>query len=164
MSELGYRELIPGIYGTPNPATDSSPASIAALQESVTQAMIVIAETSPTYVPQSYEGNPGQGPSNQQAGGPSNLPIRGWTAQNTTGPAFIEPYDATDMGHIPDWTGDPNSIAAGQYDMNPVVAADFVDPLNVAPIGDGLLQFDDTQTNPNIFPEDGGSLVGDFEY
>jgi hypothetical protein len=33
MAELGYYELIPGIYGTANPATDSSPESRLALQE-----------------------------------------------------------------------------------------------------------------------------------
>jgi len=166
MSELGYYELIPGIYGTPAPGTTPSPEDIAALQNAVTQRMIIRA-SEPGYVPPSYEGNPQQGPSNQQVGGPSNLPIIGWTAQNATGPAFVEPYTADDMGHTPDWTGDEgNSIAAGRYDQNEASCGAFgFDRANVAPIGDGLLQYDDeSNTNPNSVPMDNGSLVEDSEW
>ena len=115
-------------------------------------------------VPQSYQGNPQNGPSNQQVGGPSNLPIIGWTAQNSEGNAFHEPYDATDMGRIPDWAGDANPIGAGTYDMNEVVAYGDYNPLNRAPLGDGLLQYDDYQYPDFTGYDVGGSVGGDAEY
>jgi hypothetical protein len=164
MSELGYGELIPGIYGTPAPGTDPDPVSRAALQEATIQAQIRMAEQ-PGYVPQSYQGNPQSGPSNQQLGGPANLPKIGWTAQNGGGSPAFAPWSAEDMGHIPDWTSDANSAAGGRYDQNPVVGGSFgFDRNQRAPIGDGLLQYDDTPTNPNRPPNEVGGSVGSLEY
>lgn len=164
MSDVGsYGELQPGvIYGTGNEQSESDPIRRAALQEAVTQQMIARAGE-PGYVPQSYQGNPQAGPSNQQLGGPGNLPIIGWTAQNATGPAFREPYTADGMGHIPDWTGDPNSIAAGRYDMNEVWTGEPVNPLNRAPIGGAVLEYPG-ETNPNAPTTDVGGTGTPLEY
>lgn len=165
MSELGYYEPIPGIYGTANPETDSNPIERAALQEAALQLMILRAEQ-PGYVPQTYQGNPGVGPSNQQMGGPTNQPIIGWTCQNSTGPAFVEPYTAEDMGRIPDWTGDPNSIGAGRYDQNEVLGGAFApDRLNVGPIGDSVFGgWEGEPPNPNAPTTDVSGQMGRLEY
>lgn len=163
MSDLGYYQPQAGVhYGTPNPATDSDPVSRAALQDQVTQQQILRA-SQPGYVPPSYEGNPGVGPSNQQVGGPSNLPIVGWTCQNSKGPAF-EPYTAEGMGHTPNWTSDANAIGAGAFDQNQVVAMGDHNPLNVAPIGDGLLQYEDDLAPDFSRYDVGGAIGGDSEY
>lgn len=165
MTDIGYHEPIPGIYGTANPATDSNPASRAALQEATIQAQIARAEQ-PGYVPPNYTGPASVGPSWNQTGGPANLPKIGWTCQNGGGSsAFVEePWTAVDMGHIPIWDTDPNPAAAGAYDMNPVTTGAFAyDRNNRAPIGDGLLQYDDTPTNPNAPTTDVSGSV-DLEY
>jgi hypothetical protein len=158
VSELGYFEPTPGIYGTPTPGTDPDPVSRAALQEATTQAMIRRAGQ-PGYVPPNYAGPVSVGPSRQQTGGPSNLPKIGWTAQNSNGsPAFVEPYTADHMGQVPVWNTD------GSYDTGPVVTGSFApNPLGRAPIGDGLLQYDDTPTNPNRPPNDVGG-TGELDY
>jgi hypothetical protein len=163
MSDLGYHEQIEGgIYGTPNPTTDSSPEDRAAFQEAAVQQQILLA-TVPGVVPQSYQGAVEAGPSNQQVGGPSNLPIIGWTAQANSNEPVFQPYSADHMGRIPDWTGDPNPIGAGAYDMNEVLTGLPVDPLNRAPLGDAVMQFDDTP-NPNTVPQDDGGQIGRAEY
>lgn len=162
MAELGYGELEPGvIYGKGNELSESDPVARAALQEAATQQMIARAGQ-PGYVPLSYQGQPGAGPSNQQMGGPSNLPIIGWTAQNATGPAF-RPYEAEHIGHIPDWTGDPNPVGAGQYDMNEVRSGEPINPLNRAPIGGAVLEYPG-ETNPNAPTTDVGGTVNPLEY
>jgi len=135
--ELGYFEPVPGIYGTANPATDSSPASRAALQEAafMTNQRIKEGIVTDGYVP------PGLGYSSpadmwpDTPGGPGTIARIGWTAQNAgTTPAFY-PYSTEDIGTVPDWTSDPNPAAAGSYDMNATVAPYPVDTLNRAPIG-----------------------------
>jgi hypothetical protein len=160
VSELGYFELVPGVYGTDEPGdTDyTTPEARAALQASAMDANVAVAAQR---VPPSY----GTGPSapmwaSQPGGG--NTPIPGWTVQNATGPAFRS-YDTTNLGITPDWTGDANSIAAGRYDQNQTVAYGDSNPLNQAPLGDGLLQYDDHVDNPNALPEDVGGQI-ELEY
>lgn len=155
MGELGYYEQIEGgVYGTPDPG---DPVTRAALQEDN-----AALNRSLLQVPPSYEGNPGIGPSNQQAGGPSNLPIVGWTCQNSTGPAFVEPYTAEGMGHIPDWDGEGNPVAGGAYDQNPVVSYGDYNPLNQAPLGGAVLEYS-AEDDPSFFPEDQGGTI-DLEW
>ena len=167
MAELGYGELIPGIYGTPNPATDSDPVSRAALQEATIQAQIRRA-AEPGYVPPTYAGPASVGPLNAQVGGPGNLPKIGWTAQNGNGSSpFVEQpgeWTAEDMGRIPQWETDRSPDGAGDYDMGGVYTGAFPpNPLGVAPIGDGLLQYEDV-LNPNRPPNDVGGSNGELDY
>ena len=151
MADIGYYEQIEGgVFGTANPATDSSPESRAALQEASVQLQARQTQT-PGYVPPSYA---------HQALGV--LPKVGWTCQNSGGAPPFEAWQEP-VGRIPDWTSDPNPIGAGAYDMNQAVGSMPPNPLNRAPIGDGLLQFDDTQTNPNAPTTDVG-CAGDLEY
>lgn len=162
MSELGYGELIPGIYGTPNPATDPDPVSRAALQEATIQAQIRRAGQ-PGYVPPGYRGPDAIGPTWNQTGGPANLPTPGWTAQSGVGSPFPH-YDTTNIGRIPDWEMDPNPVGAGNYDANPVVGGAFAFSRdNRAPIGDGLMQWDDQNLNPNAPTTDVSGQI-DLEY
>lgn len=134
MAELGYFEPVPGIYGTPNPATDSSPEQRAALQESFAQKAIALAQA-PGHIPLSagYGANAPQWAT--QPGGPTHLPVIGWTAQNAGNRPAFYPYDAEGIGTVPDWTADPNPAAAGSYDMNVVVSPYPPNSLNRAPIG-----------------------------
>jgi hypothetical protein len=125
MAELGYHEPIPGIYGTANPATDSDPIARARLQEATLQAQIACA-SAPGAVPWSYE----------RLGG-GNVARIGWTAQNGAQTTVFPPYNP-DVGTTPDWTGDPNAIGAGAYDMNQVMTGQPVDRLNRGPIGDAV--------------------------
>jgi hypothetical protein len=155
--ELGYYAQIEGgIFGQPDGTDD--PVSRAKLQEAATQANIRLAAGA---VPASYTGHTG-GPGNAQLGGPSSLPIIGWTAQNSTGPAFHTPYVPDHMGSVPDWNDDPNGIGAGAYDWNPSVGSMAPNPLGRAPIGGGLLQYDD-RPNPNA-PTTDVSGSGDLEW
>jgi hypothetical protein len=165
MSDLGYHTQIQGgIFGRPDSAT--SPEQIADLQAKYAQMAIDLA-SAPGHVPECMGG------SNDinwavQPGGPANLPKIGWTAQNGSKSAFVEQpgeWTAEGMGHIPDWTADNNGLAAGQYDMTPVVAYGDYNPLNRGPLGDGPMQgAAGVPPNPNVFPEDGGSLNMDYEY
>jgi hypothetical protein len=154
MSEMGYYELLPDVqYGTPNPATDSDPIKRAELQEKYAQMQFELT-TVPGYVPPSYA---------HQAGGA--LAKVGWTAQNGVNTPVFPEYTPT--GHIPDWTGDPNSISAGRYDQNPVWSEIARNELNRAPIGgawnDGYSSSEDQ--NPNSAPFSTDSNLGiDFEY
>jgi hypothetical protein len=80
--------------------------------------------------------------------------VIGWTAQNATGPAFY-PYDPN-VGRIPDWTGDTNSIAAGRWDQTPLWSGWPVNRLNQAPIGVSPHQ------GTELEPVQGGNVVGTF--
>lgn len=149
--DIGYFEQIEGgVYGTANPATDSSPESRAALQEANAQLMRSFT-TAPGYVPLSY----------QRLGG-GNVPVIGWTCQNGNGSSPFPPYDP-DVGHIPDWNADGIPNTGGSYDMTFPVAYGDYNPLNRAPLGDGLLQYDDTPTDPNFLPQDQGGTI-DLEW
>jgi hypothetical protein len=161
VSELGYHEPVPGIYGTANPATDSDPVSRAALQEA-TAAQMRTFTTKPGYVPPSYQGD-AIGPTYTQLGNGA-LPRIGWTCQKDAGTPVFAPYDGSHIGRIPDWTSDANAIGAGSDDMNEVFTGAFPpNRLGVAPVGDGLLQFDDQRTNPNAPTTDVSGTI-DLEY
>lgn len=151
MAELGYHEPIPGIYGTANPATDSSPEQRAALQNRFAQQAILMAG-GPGYVPP----NMGYGADAPEwstlPGGPTHLPVIGWTAQNAGNTPAFYPTTAEDTGMVPDWTSDPNPAAAGSYDMNVTVSPYPPNSLNRAPIGlnDGdFFQYMGVPGNPN---------------
>jgi hypothetical protein len=161
MSELGYGEPVPGIYGTPAPGTDPDPVSRAKLQQATIDAQIARAHQ-PGYVPPGYRGPDAIGPTWNQTGG-GNQPTPGWTAQNGKGSPF-PPYDGSKIGHIPNWEVDRTPGGAGDYDQNEVFTGSFPpNRLGRAPIGDGLLQYDDTPTNPNAPTTDVGGSV-DLEY
>lgn len=151
-----YAQIEGGRFGQPDGTDD--PVSRAKLQEAALQANLLLA---PGAVPPSYAGH-SDGPSNQQVGGPSSLPIIGWTTQNATGPAFHTPYVPDHMGSVPDWNQDPSSTAAGTYDMNQAVGSMAPNPLNRAGIGGGLLQYED-RPNPNA-PVTDVSGSGDLEW
>lgn len=133
MGELGYHQpYFGGIYGTPNPATDSSPVSLAAQQQAVfaqNQAIKEAAVARGVYVPSATGNEPQQPEWASQSGGPANLPVVGWTAQNHVGQPFVSQpglWTAAHMGTVPDWTSDPNPAAAGSYSMTaPTVGNDF---------------------------------------
>lgn len=151
MAELGYYEQIQGgIFGQPD-GGGSDPVSRAALQEA-SAALERTFTTKPGYVPPNYAG--------PHVGGGS-LPIVGWTAQNSTGPAF-HPYDPN-VGTTPDWNNDPNPIGAGSYDMTPLVSGGWAfDRNSVAPRGadsGGIIPNPD----PNFLPQDQGG-TGDLEW
>jgi hypothetical protein len=133
MADIGYHQPRPGIYGTANPATDSSPESRAALQERYA-ALATAAASAPGAVPWSYE----------RLGG-GNVAKIGWTAQSGTGSPF-PPYTAEYTGRVPDWEDDGNSVAAGRYDQNQAWGPDH-NPLNRAPIGGEWIPND--EPNPN---------------
>lgn len=148
MSELGYHAQIEGgVHGVPDPG---DPIVRAALQERYAR-MAIDRAGEPGSVPQSYEHV-----------GTGVLPTPGWTAQADEGTDAFPDY--TFVGHTPDWTGDSNPIGAGAYDQTQLVAYGDYNPLNVAPLGDGVLQFDDTPVDPNALPMDVGGTVGDLEY
>lgn len=142
MADIGYHPQIQGgIPGQPD-LGGADPVRQAELQEASMQANLRIKEElvlnpgGGGYIPPGL-GRSAPGPQwASQPGGPENTPIIGWTAQQSSGPAFIEPYVATGMGEIPDWTSDANSAGAGTYDQTPVVAYGDYNPLNRAPIGD----------------------------
>lgn len=162
MSEIGYHEPVPGIYGTANPATDSDPVSRAALQEA-TAAQMRTFTTQPGYVPPSYQGPDPIGPSWFELGN-GDLPKIGWTAQKDTNTPVFVPYSTNGIGRIPDWNADFNPIGAGAEDQNEVFTGAFPpNRLGVAPIGDGLLQYDDQRTNPNVPTQDISGTI-DLEY
>ena len=133
MAELGYRELYyGGIYGTGTEQSESDPVARAALQQSAfaqNQAIKEAAVAKGVYVPPGTGNGPQQPMWADQSGGPSNLPVVGWTAQKNVGQPFVEQpgtWTAVDMGTVPDWTSDPNPAAAGSYDMtSPPVYNDF---------------------------------------
>ena len=124
MSDLGYHQQIQGgIFGRPNPATDSDPVSRAALQAKFA-AMATVAASAPGAVPPSYE----------HLGG-GNVARVGWTAQKPAQSVF-PPYTAADTGRIPDWEDDANSTAGGRYDQNQAWGdGRGFDPSNRAPVG-----------------------------
>jgi hypothetical protein len=148
VADIGYFEQIEGgVYGTANPATDPSPEDRYALQ-AASAALAQSLTTVPGYVPPSYERQ-----------GTGALPTVGWTCQNPNGPVF-PPYTPT--GRTPDWNAEGNPAAGGSYDMTSPVAYGDYNPLNRAPLGEGVLQYDDTP-NPNSPPNDiSGS--GDLEW
>lgn len=131
MVDIGYREPVPGIYGTANPATDSSPESRAALQEATAQQMFLLTQN-PDYVPQSY-----------QRLGLGALPKVGWTAQKDANVPVFPPYTPT--GRTPDWTGDVSN-GGGAYDQGPVMTGQPANRLNRAPVGEEWS--DGTPPNP----------------
>jgi hypothetical protein len=147
--DIGYFEPTPGIYGTAFEATDSDPIKRAALQEA-SAALARSFTTVPGYVPPNYAGRPGTGA----------LPKVGWTCQNATEPVF-PPYTPTKF--TPDWTGDPNGIGAGQFDMNQVFGDMAVNPLNRAPIGE-MDYIPTDQPNPNTSSQFSQGSIGDLEY
>lgn len=152
MPDIGYYEQVEGgIFGTSNPATDSNPEARAALQAEYAQ-MQQQRTTVPGYVPQSYE----------KLGG-GNVPTIGWTAQGPATAPVFPPYSSEDIGRVPDWNADGIPNTGGNYDMTFPVAYGDYNPLNRAPIGDGLLQYDDTQTDPNFLPQDQGGTI-DLEW
>ena len=130
--ELGYYEPVPGIYGTANPATDSSPESRAALQEAVAQAQF-LQNQKPGYVPPGL-GYGAPAPMWPTTPGGGNPPVIGWTVQNAAGRPAFGSYDPH-VGTTPDWTSDPNPAAAGSYDMNVTVSPYPRNDLNCAPLG-----------------------------
>lgn len=150
-SELGYYTQVEG--GQPGQPDGPPLEAQAATQEAAAQASF-LAVTSPGYVPSSCGYGGPSAPMWASQLGNGNLPKRGWTVQNdTTGSPFGD-YDAN-VGFIPDWTGDSNPIAAGAYDQNQVLTGFDSNPLNQAPIGDAVLQFDDTNNqDPNLVPND----------
>jgi hypothetical protein len=136
MVDIGYFEQVEGgTYGRANPTTDSSPESRAQLQEA-SAARQRERTTTPGFIPHSYE----------HLGG-GNVATIGWTAQSPQGPVF-PPYSTEHIGRIPDWNADGIPSAGGNYDMTQVVAYGDYNPLNRAPIGDAVMQYDDTP-NPN---------------
>lgn len=151
---MGYYEQSPGgIYGNPD-GGNADPIRQAALQEEYAEAMLAFTQA-PGYVPPNYV-----------HAGSGALPTIGWTVQNPVGGATaFPPYDPN-VGTIPDWTNDPNPIAAGSWDMNQVVSTMAPNPLNIAPIGDGFFQGMDGQPpDPNHLPQDvSGAIGGDSEY
>lgn len=101
-----------------------------------------------------------------QPGGPANLPIVGWTCQNSTGSPFA-PWSAQDMGTVPDWTSDPNPAAAGSYDMNVTVTPEAPNTLNRGPIGAPFFDAPgaDAPLNPNTSSQfSQGHIGGDLEW
>ena len=173
MADIGYhQQLQGGIFGQPD-LGNADPRRQAALQEAAVQQNLLLKEAAVTagvYVP------PGTGNSQNapewasQPGGPSNMPVIGWTAQNSTGGAFVEQpgeWTAKDMGRIPDWTGDNNALAAGQYDMNQVRSDGDYNPLNRAPIGAPFYDSPgaDLPNNPNTSSKfSQGSGGGDLDW
>lgn len=152
-----YQQVVGGIYGTPDAG---DPVARAELQEQYSE-LNRLATTHPGYVPPDMAGR--NAPMwATQTGGPSSLPIIGWTCQNSTGPAF-HPYSTVGIGTTPDWTNDVNPIGAGSYDMNQTWGAMAPNPLNRGPIGDGFFQGMDGQPpNPNHLPQDVGGSIGGF--
>ena len=147
MSDIGYYQQIEGgINGNP----DGPDLAAQVARQEATAAQGAALASTPGSVPRCYT---------HQAQGV--LPRIGWTAQSGKNETVFPPY--TFVGTTPDWTGDPNGIGAGQYDMNPVVGSMAPNPLGRAPIGDGLLQFDD-RPNPNTLPQDVGGSIDDLEY
>lgn len=148
---LGYFQQIQGgIYGQPD-GGNSDPVSRAALQEQYAQmAAAMTTVEGHVALAEGYQQSAPEWAS--QPGGPANVPISGWTAQNSTGPAFHQPYVATDMGRIPDWTSDSNALAAGQYDMNIAVRDTARNDLNQAPVGDNESLFNYMQPSPPSTP------------
>jgi hypothetical protein len=134
VADIGYYvQVVGGIPGQPD-LGNADPVRQAALQQSVfqqNQAIKEAAVVAGVYVPPGTGSGPPSAPEwANQVGGPSNVPIVGWTAQNSrAGTAFVaQPgqWMATDMGTVPDWTSDPNPAAAGSYDMtSPPVYNDF---------------------------------------
>ena len=126
---LGYHtQLEPGIPGQPD-GGNADPVRQAALQQSVfeqNQAIKEAAVSRGTYVPPGTGSGEPQAPMwANQPGGPGNMPIVGWTVQNSAGNPFVEQpgtWTGVDMGTVPDWTSDPNPAAAGSYDMTQVPA------------------------------------------
>jgi len=105
MAELGYHEPIPGIYGTPNPATSSNPVSRAALQEAAVMANQQIKEAAITaglYVPPGL-GYGANAPEWATQPGGGNTPKIGWTVQHQIAYNYTPPipadlfYDAVDF-------------------------------------------------------------------
>lgn len=168
MSELGYHEPVPGIYGTPNPATSSNPVSRAALQNAAVMLNQQIKERimTTTYVPPGlgYGANADEWAT--QPAGPGTMARIGWTAQNAGNTPAFYPYSTEGIGMVPDWTSDPNPAAAGSYDMNVVVSPYPPNALNRAPSGtnDGdFFQAMGVAPNPNT-PTTDVSAVGDLEW
>jgi hypothetical protein len=154
-----YQQIEGGIFGQPD---GPDPSATAALQEKVAQQQIAMTQN-PGYVPPGYNAGPPAPLWAAQTGGPSSLPIIGWTAQKDYGTSPFRPYDTSHIGRIPDWTSDANSSAAGRFDQNQAVGSFAFDPAGRAAVGEGLLQFDDTPVNPNRPPNDiSGSI--ELEY
>ena len=167
---LGYHQQIQGgIFGQPD-LGNADPVRQAALQEAAVQQNLLLKEAAVTagvYVP------PGTGHSQNapqwatQPGGPSNMPVIGWTAQNGTGTAFVEQpgaWTAEEMGRIPDWTSDTNALAAGQYDMTPIRSDGDYNPLNRAPLGEPFYDSPgaDLPDNPNTSSQYSAGTLGGF--
>lgn len=140
-------------YGRPDTADD--PVKRAELQASA-QTELDAAKTTPGYVAPGFHA--------------LRDPVQGWTVQNASS-ASTGPFQpsletgAANMGRIPDWTSDANSIGAGRYDQNPTVTAFPPNRLNEAPIGSIVFDgySDSGDTNPNFLPQDQGGTL-DLEY
>lgn len=163
---LGYYQPIPDtIYGQP----DGPPLEdLAAEQERILMINVnMFKGPGSGWVP---KGSGWDGPSApewaSQIGGPSNVPVTGWTVQNAAGSPAFGPYSTEGIGRIPDWTGNSGALQGGApYDMTPVVDYGDFNPLNVGPIGDSVMQgWDGVPSNPNAPVMADGSLQQDLEY
>lgn len=158
MSDLsglsGYAPIPGAIYGRASPETDSDPIQRAALQDQYAQRSIVLSKA-PGAVPWSYEHL-----------GSGNPAVIGWTAQKDAGTPVFPPYSAVGMGRVPDWTGDPNPVAAGSYDQTQVVAYGDYNPLNRGPIGTPFWDAPgaDLPNNPNTGQDVGGTIGQSLEW
>ena len=136
-----YYPLFQGAWGQPQPG---DPVAQAELQDAAAQATFKVVNR-PGFVPQSY----------LHLGG-GNVVTPGWTAQKDTQSPF-PPYDPN-VGRIPDWTGDSNSLAAGRWDQTPLWSGWPVNRINRAPIGVSPHQGTELEPkNPAV-----GNVVGTF--
>lgn len=152
--------FVPAVdQGQPDPG---DPMARAALQESYAFMAQQAAKTAAS-VPQTYllQGGPNPLSEMPPAAVAGNLPRIGWTCQKDTGSPF-GPYAPTMQ--TPDWTSDPNSIAAGRFDQNQAVNPAPFDRANIAPIGSAVFDGYSEIPNPNVVPMDNQSLMEDLEY
>lgn len=99
--------------------------------------------------------------------GPGPMARIGWTVQNAGNTPAFPPYSTEGIGTIPDWTSDPNALAAGSYDATPAPTMFPPNRLNRAPVGAGAGDFLEgtpmLPPNPNT-PTYDVSAVGDLEW
>ena len=127
MTEGYYVQVVGGIPGQPD-LGNADPVRQAALQASVFQQNQAIKEAAVAggrYVAPNTGHDP-MAPMWASQPGNGNVPIAGWTCQNSTVSGPFPPYTAANTGTVPDWTSDPNPAAAGSYSMSsPPVYNDF---------------------------------------
>jgi hypothetical protein len=162
MTEGYWVQVVGGIPGQPD-LGNADPVRQAALQASVfqqNQAIKEAAVAAGTYVAPNTGHDP-SGPEWASQPGLGNVPIQGWTVQNSVGSPF-PPYSAVGMGTTPDWTSDPNPAAAGSYDMTPVRSDGDYNPLNQGPIGSPFFDAPGAQQpdNPNTSSQFSQGAIG----